>query len=53
MNSLVTIGTCTAFAYSPAITVAPSLAPVELRGVYYEEVGFILTVILLGRLIET
>jgi Cu+-exporting ATPase len=53
MNSLITIGTCAAFAYSLAITVAPSLAPVKLRGVYYEEVGFILTVILLGRLIET
>ena len=53
MNSLITLGTCAAFAYSLAITVAPSLAPVKLRGVYYEEVGFILTVILLGRLIET
>jgi len=53
MNSLITLGTCAAFAYSLAITIAPSLAPVKLRGVYYEEVGFILTVILLGRLIET
>lgn len=53
MNSLITIGTCAAFAYSLAITVAPSLAPVKLRGVYYEKVGFILTVVLLGRLIET
>ena len=53
MNSLVTLGTCAAFAYSLVITVAPSLAPMELRAVYYEEVGFILTIILLGRLIET
>ena len=53
MNSLITLGTCAAFAYSLAITVAPSLAPVKLRGVYYEEIGFILTIILFGRLIET
>jgi Cu+-exporting ATPase len=39
--------------YSLVITVRPSLAPAKLRGVYYEEVGFILTAILLGRLIET
>jgi Cu+-exporting ATPase len=53
MNSLVTIGSCAAFAYSLVVTIAPSLAPVKVRGVYYEEVGFILTLILLGRLLET
>lgn len=53
MNSLITLGTFAAYLYSLAITIAPSLAPVKLRGVYYEEVGFILTVILFGRLIET
>ena len=53
MNSLITVGTFAAYLYSLAITIAPSLAPVKLRGVYYEEVGFILTVILFGRLIET
>jgi len=52
MNSLVTLGTCAAFLYSLVITIAPSLAPTRLRAVYYEEVGFILTLILLGRLIE-
>ncbi len=52
MNSLITLGTVAAFGYSLVVTVAPSLAPVQLRGVYYEEVGFILTLILLGRLIE-
>lgn len=53
MNSLVTIGATAAFAYSLVVTVAPSLAPARVRGVYYEEVGFILTLILLGRLLET
>jgi Cu+-exporting ATPase len=52
MNSLITLGSTTAFLYSLVITVAPSLAPVAVRGVYYEEVGFILTLILLGRLFE-
>ena len=52
MNSLVTLGATAAFAYSLVITLAPSLAPVKLRGVYYEEVGFILTLILVGRLLE-
>ena len=53
MNSLVTLGSFAAFLYSLVVTVAPSLAPVKMRGVYYEEVGFILTLILLGRLLET
>ncbi|MFI4971068.1 MAG: heavy metal translocating P-type ATPase [Hyphomicrobiales bacterium] len=52
MNSLITLGACAAFAYSLVITLAPSLAPVKVRGVYFEDVGFILTLILLGRLIE-
>ncbi len=52
MNSLITLGACAAFAYSLVITIAPSLAPVNVRGVYFEDVGFILTLILLGRLIE-
>jgi Cu+-exporting ATPase len=53
MNSLITLGACAAFLYSLVVTVAPSFAPAKVRGVYYEEVGFILTLILLGRLFET
>ncbi len=53
MNSLITLGACAAFGYRLVITVAPSLAPIKVRGVYFEDVGFILTLILLGRLIET
>ncbi|MHB1612773.1 MAG: heavy metal translocating P-type ATPase [Actinomycetes bacterium] len=52
MNSLITLGTWAAFLYSLVVTLAPSLAPTKLRGTYYEEIGFILTLILLGRLIE-
>ena len=52
MNSLITLGTCSAFLYSLIVTIYPSIAPAAFRGVYFEEVGFILTLILLGRLIE-
>jgi Cu+-exporting ATPase len=52
MNTLITVGTTAAFAYSLLITVAPSVVPAEVRDVYYEAVGVILTLILLGRLFE-
>ena len=52
MNSLITVGTFAAYLYSLVVTLAPSVAPAKVRGVYYEEIGFILTLILLGRLIE-
>jgi Cu+-exporting ATPase len=52
MNSLITIGTFAAFIYSLVVTVAPGLVPEDLREVYYEAVGVILTLILLGRLFE-
>jgi P-type Cu+ transporter len=53
MNSLITIGTIAAYGYSLVVTIAPSLLPAGLRGVYFETTGVILTLILLGRLIET
>ena len=53
MNSLITIGTCAAYGYSLVVTLAPSLLPADVRGVYFETTGVILTLILLGRLIET
>jgi Cu+-exporting ATPase len=53
MNSLITIGTVAAYGYSLVVTIAPSLLPAGLRGVYFETTGVILTLILLGRLIET
>ena len=52
MNSLITIGTCAAFGYSLLVTVAPGLLPADLRDVYFEAVGVIITLILLGRLFE-
>ena len=52
MNSLITIGTIAAFGYSVLVTIAPSLVPADVREVYFEAVGVIITLILLGRLLE-
>jgi Cu+-exporting ATPase len=52
MNTLITVGTTAAFVYSLVVTVVPGALPGELREVYYEAVGVILTLIMLGRLLE-
>ena len=52
MNSLITLGTMAAFGYSLVVTAAPGVLPTDVREVYYEAVGVILTLILLGRLLE-
>ncbi|MEV5450349.1 heavy metal translocating P-type ATPase [Streptomyces sp. NPDC052535] len=52
MNALITLGTSAAYGYSLLVTVAPSVLPEGVREVYYEAVGVILTLILLGRLFE-
>ena len=52
MNTLITIGTTAAFVYSLVVTVAPGVLPEDLREVYYEAVGVILTLILFGRVLE-
>jgi Cu+-exporting ATPase len=52
MNSLITLGTIAAFGYSLVATVAPSVLPVDARDVYFEAVGVIVTLIMLGRLLE-
>jgi Cu+-exporting ATPase len=52
MNSLITLGTNAAYGYSLLVTLAPGLLPAGVRNVYYEAVGVIITLILLGRLLE-
>jgi Cu+-exporting ATPase len=52
MNSLITLGTVAAYGYSLLITVAPSALPADVRDVYFEAVGVIITLIMLGRLLE-
>lgn len=53
MNSLITVGTVAAFGYSLLVTFVPGLLPEDLREVYFEAVGVIITLILLGRFLET
>lgn len=53
MNSLITLGTVAAFGYSLVVTLMPASLPANVREVYYEAVGVIITLILLGRLLET
>jgi Cu+-exporting ATPase len=52
MNTLITVGSTAAFGYSLVVTALPFLLPANLREVYFEAVGVIITLILLGRLIE-
>jgi len=52
MNSLIAVGTAAAFGYSFVATIFPGILPSDLRDVYYETVGVIITLILLGRLLE-
>lgn len=53
MNSLITLGTIAAFGYSLVVTVFPGALPADVQAVYFEAVGVIVTLILLGRLLET
>jgi Cu+-exporting ATPase len=52
MNSLVALGTGAAWAYSVVATFAPGLMPEGTANVYYEPAAVIVTLILLGRLLE-
>jgi P-type Cu+ transporter len=51
MDTLIAIGTTAAFLYSAVVTVFPSLFPFE--GVYFETGAIIISLILVGRLLET
>ena len=52
MNSLVAVGSLAAYGYSTVATFAPSLLPAGTVNVYYEAAAVIVTLILLGRLLE-
>jgi heavy metal translocating P-type ATPase len=52
MSSLVAVGTFAAYAYSVLATVAPGLLPAGSVHVYFEAAAVIVTLILLGRLLE-
>jgi Cu+-exporting ATPase len=53
MNSLVALGTASAFLYSVVATFAPGLLPSGAAEVYYESACVIVTLILFGRLLES
>ena len=50
MDVLVAVGTLAAYLYSLVVTVAPGLVPAS--GTYYETAGVIVTLILLGKVLE-
>ncbi|MFB1010201.1 MAG: heavy metal translocating P-type ATPase [Thiopseudomonas sp.] len=52
MNALVALGTGSAFSYSLVATFLPGLLPEGTVNVYYEAVGVIIALILLGRYME-
>ena len=52
MNSLVVLGSSAAWAYSVVATFAPWVLPAGTVNVYYEASAVIITLILLGRLLE-
>ena len=51
MDTLIAIGTTAAYLYSAVVTIAPSYFPFET--VYFETAAIIITLILIGRLLET
>src|ERR671926_1310965 len=51
MDTLIAVGTTAAFLYSAIVTILPGLFPFE--GVYFETAAIIITLILIGRLLET
>jgi Au+-exporting ATPase len=52
MNSLVAVGTLAAYGYSLVATFAPCFLPAGTVNVYFEAAAVIVTLILLGRLLE-
>ncbi len=52
MNSLVTLGTFAAYLYSTAVIIIPKAFPEGSREPYFESVGVVITLVLLGRLLE-
>ena len=53
MNALVSIGTTSAFLYSLCVTLRPDWFPEESRHVYFEASAVVITLVLLGRYLES
>lgn len=52
MNTLIAVGTGSAFLYSITVTLLPFLFPFTLRHVYFDTAAVIITFILFGRFLE-
>lgn len=52
MNALVTIGCAAALVFSLVVTFAPNLVPSASREPYYEAIGVVITLMLVGQLLE-
>jgi Cu+-exporting ATPase len=53
MDSLVALGTGAAWGWSTVVTLAPGLIPEASRAVYFESAAVIVTLVLLGRWLES
>ena len=53
MNTLIAVGTGSAYTYSAVATFFPILFPENLQHVYYDTAAVIITLILFGRFLET
>ena len=53
MNTLIAVGTGSAFLYSAAVTFFPFIFPAGLQHVYYDTAAVIIALILFGRLMES
>ncbi|MGB0958031.1 MAG: heavy metal translocating P-type ATPase, partial [Litorivicinus sp.] len=52
MNSLVALGTGTAYAYSMVVLLWPALLPSAAQAVYFESAAVVIFLVLLGRMLE-
>ena len=52
MNALVSLGALAAFAYSCVVTFVPNVLPDNAREPYFEAVGVVITLMLVGQLLE-
>lgn len=53
MNALILIGTLSAFFYSSVVTIVPDWIPEQSRHVYFEASAVVITLVLLGKYLET
>ena len=52
MNSLVALGSTAAWGFSGVVTLAPALIPEASRAAYFESAAVVITLVLLGKLLE-